>query len=104
LRENGLEGDELEAEMQKCIDTQKASTSTPGPSSSSKKERSRLGYEEKLRKLTSKGITGEELETEMMDTDYFRELEASVNTDFERVMVGQFQKTSGDDFVLGIRK
>jgi hypothetical protein len=99
LRENGLE-----AKMQKCIDTQKASTLTPDPSSSSKKERNRLGYEEKLRKLTPKGITGEELEAEMMDTDHFRELEAFVNTDFERVMVGQFQKTSGDDFVLGTRK
>jgi hypothetical protein len=90
--------------MQKWIDNQKASTSTPDPSSSSKKERNRLAYEEKLRKLTAKGVTGEELEAEMMDMDHFRELEASVNADFERVMAGQFQKTSGDDFVLWTRK
>ena len=90
LKENGLEGDELEAEMQKWIDNQKASTSTPDPSSLTKKERNGLTYEEKLRKLTAKGVTGEELEAEMMDTDHFRELEASVNTDFERVMAGQF--------------
>jgi hypothetical protein len=103
LKENGLEGDELEAEMQRWIDNQKASRSTPDPSSSSKKERNRLAYEEKLRKLTTKGVTGEELEAEMMDTDHFRELEAFVNTDFERVIAGQFQKTSGDDFVLWTR-
>lgn len=103
LKDKGLEGDELEAEIEKWINSQKGSTSTPGPSCS-QRERNRREYEKKIKELKAKGVTGEELEAALMDTDYFREFEASVDVDFLRVMNGKFEKEEGDGFVAWTRK